>query len=106
MFRLVQQHGQPQRPRLAFAKSSQQKFLRHPALQDGVHQQHVSALYVGPTTEGYLSTHATFLLHVANVLADKMANRWRIDLPYQVCPKYKPAIQRNHHIQPFSRGRS
>jgi hypothetical protein len=46
------------------------------------------------------------LLHVANVLANKMTNRRRFNMPYQVCPENKSSIQRDHHIQAFAGARS
>jgi hypothetical protein len=39
-----------------------------------------------------------FLLDVSNIFADKVANRWRVNLPYQVRSKYKASVQRDHYV--------
>jgi hypothetical protein len=41
----------------------------------------------------------TSLLYVANFCANKVADRWRVYMAYQVCRKYKAPVQRNHNIQ-------
>jgi hypothetical protein len=84
---------------LTFTEPSQQKFLRHSALEHCVHQKHIATLYVGPLTESHLAPCVTSLLHVANILLNEMADRWHVDVAYQVRPKYKAAIQRNHYVQ-------
>jgi hypothetical protein len=87
---------------LAFANPSQQKFLRYSAFQHRVYQQHVAAFYVGAPTESHFTPRVASLLNVTHVLADKVANRRRVDMPYQVRSEYEPAIQRNHYIQPLA----
>jgi hypothetical protein len=80
--------------------------LCHAALKHRVHQQHITPFYVGPPTESYFAPSVAFMFDVAYVLSNKVANRRSIDMSYQVCPEYKPSVQRNHYIQPFTLARS
>src|SRR6266446_3446814 len=106
LFRLVQQYGQAQRPRLAFAQPSQQKFLRHSAVQYRVNQQHIPPLDVGSTAKRHFAPRMTSLFHVANFCAYKVADRRCVYVAYQVCRKYKAPVQRNHNIQALAAARS
>src|SRR5260370_23826880 len=99
LFRLVQQYGQAQRPWLALAEPAQQKLLRHSAVQHRIHQQHIATFYVGPPTERHFASLMTSVIHVANIRANKVANRRRINLAYEIRPEYKPPIHRDHYIQ-------
>jgi hypothetical protein len=87
---------------LAFPKTPKQKFLCHSAVENRVNQQNVAPLHVGSPTESNLAPRVTSLLHVANILPQKMANGWRVDVAYQIRPKYKAPIQGNHYIQPLA----
>ena len=102
-FRLVQQHRQPQRPRLAFRQAPQQEFLGYAAFDHGIDQQDVATTQLRPRPkEINFAARMLPLPHVADALADKVANHRCVHAANQIGRKNETAVHGYDHVQAAS----
>src|SRR5262249_13247779 len=98
--RFVQKNRQTQGARLAFAEAPKQKFLRDATVENRVHQQNIAPLQFGTrAAEKNLTSRMLALLHIADLLANKVTNQRRSNLANQIRSKNKTAVHGDHHIQ-------
>src|SRR5208282_1832435 len=107
--RLVQQHGQPQRTRLALANAPQQKILRNPAFNHRIHQQDIAALELRAILAGghgvaigekdFAARLAT-QVNVANILANEVHDHGHVNGANQIGGKDERAVHGHHDVNP------
>ena len=96
---LVQQHGEAQGTRAAFAETPQQELVSYPAFDHRIEHENVAALQFRPCCKLYFAAREAAVLDVTNFRAHEMANDRAVHMAQQVCRKHIAMIQNDHDIQ-------
>jgi len=109
----VQQHGEPQRTRLAFADAAQKEILRDAAVQDRVDKQNIAALKLavilyrrgsGTIGEKYFTSGAAGVFDVADVFPDEVQDNGNVDGANQIGGEDERTIHGDDNIEPAATG--
>jgi len=102
LLRLIEQHGEAQRARVAFADPAKQEVLSHSAIQNRIDQQNVPSLQIETRSERNFTPRVAAVMNIPDVLPNEMANHWAIDVADEISGKYKAAIHVHHNIESAS----